>query len=177
MESQTDVTRLVSGTSQAVAKAPPPHLQRGMESQTASISGNQAHGPALSPFDRTATPSSGAGTTSASLQPPAVTAEGSLPGKYVAVPGQRYLEFVPHPKAAPKALPFASFHTTYTRYTGAGAEHRSRIVICGFTIIMARESASFHNILHTLHRRRSRTRAGTVICGFALVASRRVMDV
>ena len=97
----SDVTGLVRDRGPAVAKAPPPHLQRRMESQTASTSENQAQGSALPPFDRPAAPSSGAETTSPSFQP--LASSGVC--KYVAVAGQRYLQLAPQAKAAPKALP------------------------------------------------------------------------
>ena len=141
----SDVTGLVRDTGPAVAKPPPPHLQRRIESQTASTSVDQGQGSALPPFDRPAAPSSDGETTSASFQPPAVSPEGSGVCKYVAVAGQRYLQLAPQAKAAPKALPLPA--ATYTRYTGAGAEHRNGIVICGFAIIMACEGVDSRRVV------------------------------
>ena len=103
--------------SQTVSKPPPPsmHLQAGIDSragvpkaslphpqadrddQTVSSSVNHIHSPAAAQFDQLTTTSSGTGTTSASLQPPGVTSEASVPGKYVDR-GGRYLEFEPYPE-------------------------------------------------------------------------------
>ena len=106
----SDVTGLVRDTGPVVAKPPPPHLQRRIESQTASTSVDQGQGSALPPFDRPAAPSSGA----ASFQPP----PGSGVQKYVSVAGHRYLQLAPQPKAAPKALPLPA-STTPTHVTPA----------------------------------------------------------
>ena len=101
----SDVTGLVRDTGPVVAKPPPPHLQRRIESQTASTSVDQGQGSALPPFDRPAAPSSDGETTSASFQPPAVSTQGSGTWKYVEVPGNRYLQPVQADQVAPKALP------------------------------------------------------------------------
>ena len=88
-----------------IAKASPPHPQTDIEDQTVSTSVNQTHRPAASHFDQLMTPSSGAETTSASLQPPGVTSETSVPGKYMDL-GGRYLQYVPYEdkvRTAPKA--------------------------------------------------------------------------
>ena len=83
-----------------IPKASPPHPQADIEDQTVSTSVNQTHRPAASHFDQLTTPSSGAGTTSASLQPPGVTSEASVPGKYMDF-GGRYLQYVPYAKKVP----------------------------------------------------------------------------
>ena len=78
-----------------IPKTPLPHPQAGRDDQTVSSSVNHTHETVAAPFDQFATTSSGTGTTSTSVQPPGVTSEASVPGKYKDL-GGRYLEFVPY---------------------------------------------------------------------------------